>query len=358
MGIRFHRPRVRTIVLIVLAVVLVVAGVVGFRVWSNVRAVLPGGGETAPVNGRYNVLLIGSDSADWRDGARADSTTVVSVDAVTGRTLMISIPRNLVRVPFVATSPLAAKYPDGYVCPNQATEPCMLTMAYQTGLDNADLYPGSRDPGSQAMIDAVEGITGLTMNYYAFIDMDGFEQLIDALGGIDLDIRARVPVGALGQTAYWIEPGPHHFSGEEALWYVRTRVNTDDYARMVRQKCVMLAAVNSLDPSTLATHFLSLSDAATQMARTNIPVGQVTTLTGLASKATTWTVSGLSLTPPLIDPLNPDYAQIRTLVAGSITEVEGLDQGGSGGSGTSGSGGTSGTGKGTSTSDLTTTCGL
>ena len=320
-------------------------GTVGVHAWWAVSHVLPGGGITEPIDGRFTIALLGSDAADWRDGARVDSTMLVSVDAISGRTLVISVPRNIVNIPFPVDSPLNAIYPDGYVCPNQMVDPCMLTMVYQTGLDHADLYPKKSDPGAEATVDALEGITGLTINYYAFIDMDGFEDLVDAVGGIDLTIRQRVAVGAMDQTMYWIEPGNHHFTGEEALWYIRTRVGADDYTRMTREKCVLLSVVDEFGPSTLATHFMDLISAASTNARTNIPSNQVPSLVSLAQKATTWTISTLNLTPPDVDPLNPDYSQIHQRVSDAVAEVEDRDNPSSTRTDTLG------------TTDLTTACG-
>jgi len=340
---RRRRVRPRTVILIALAVVLVAGGIIGVRTWQTITTLLPGGGISTPINGRYTIALLGADSATWRDGARIDSATVASVDAVTGRTLVISVPRNLVNLPFPSTSPLHALYPDGYTCPNQAVAPCMLTMVYQTGLDHADLYD-TADPGARATVDALEGITGLTINYYAFLDMDGFTALIDAMGGLDITIRTRVPVGALDQVMYWIDPGTHHFTGEETLWYVRSRVGTDDYTRMTRQKCVMLTMLTSLGPETIATHFRALAQAAGETARTNVGPGDVGTLLPLARAATTWTITGLNLTPPLIDPLNPNYRDIHRLVNAAITHVEALD--------TAGAAAADGT-----LTDLTTSCG-
>jgi len=354
--------RPRNVVLAVLVVLLTTGIVVGAVAWHGISQVLPGGGITTPIDGRYNIALLGSDSATWRDGARIDSTTIASVDATTGRTLLISVPRNLVLIPFPQSSPLHALYPDGYTCPNQELEPCMLTMVYQTGLDHADLYPGNPDPGAQATVEALEGITGLTMNYYAYIDLDGLESLIDAVGGIDLTIRTRIPIGALGQTAYWIEPGPHHFNGEAAVWYIRSRVGTDDYTRMTREKCVMLAMLDQFDPTTMATRFLGLVDAAAKTAHTNIPASQINNLASLAKSARTWTVTGLNLTPPLVNPLQPDYAQITQLVAEAVAAVKAMDGQPANTTprpaGTTPGGGSSTSTTGLDTVDLNTSCGM
>jgi LCP family protein required for cell wall assembly len=315
--------------LIILGVILIAAGFVVSRAWATLDAVANGGGTTEPIAGRYNIALLGSDSADWRDDARIDSITVASVDAVTGRTLLISTSRSLTAFPFPATSPLHQLYPDGYVCPDQERQPCMLTTIYQLGLDHADLYPGSADPGAEAMVDAIEGITGLTMNYYALIDMDGFEGLIDALGGIDITVNQRVPIGAVGITDYWIEPGSHHFSGPEALWYVRSRIDTDDAARTIRQRCVMLAMLNQVDPGTIASHFFDLMNAASDVAQSNVPISAVAGLADLAAKATRWTVTTMTISPTASPTGQESYTFITAEVAAAVAAAEARDDGAS-----------------------------
>jgi hypothetical protein len=66
-----------------------------------------------PIDGRYNIMLLGGDAGPDREGLRPDSITVVSIDAETGAATMIGIPRNMEYVPF-SPGPLADKYPDGY----------------------------------------------------------------------------------------------------------------------------------------------------------------------------------------------------------------------------------------------------
>ena len=68
----------------------------------------------APVDGRYNVLLLGGDAGADRTGLRPDSISVASIDAETGQTTIIGIPRNLYNAPFRKGSPLYGPYPDGY----------------------------------------------------------------------------------------------------------------------------------------------------------------------------------------------------------------------------------------------------
>ncbi|MCG3056914.1 hypothetical protein KZ287_32635, partial [Escherichia coli] len=72
-----------------------------------------------PVDGRYNIAILGADSGDNRDGVRTDSMALLSVDAKTGKSLMISIPRNFQKAQFAADSPMKKAWPKGYDCGNE-----------------------------------------------------------------------------------------------------------------------------------------------------------------------------------------------------------------------------------------------
>ena len=149
---------------------------------SLMTSVFAGGGETKAQAGRYNILLLGGDAGKGRSGLRPDSLTVASIDAETGRTVLISLPRNMEDVPFPKSSPLHAKFPKGYGCKDHS---CMLNAVYTYASTHPGLYPDSvKDPGVQATKEAVEGAIGLKINYYAMVDMKGFEALVDAVGGI------------------------------------------------------------------------------------------------------------------------------------------------------------------------------
>ncbi len=289
-----------------------------------ISSVLGGGGDTAVKDGRYNILLLGSDAGNDRQGTRTDSVTVASVDARTGRTVLFGLPRNLEDVPFPASSPLYALYPNGYGC---ATHECLLNAIYKLGWDNKKLYPGVKDPGVQAVKEAVQATTGLQLNYYAMVDMYGFKDLIDALGGVNIDIGIQVPVGGDQATAKsFIEPGPNrHLSGAEALWFSRQRTGSTDYARMQRQKCVMSAMLHQMDPMTVATKFGQIASATGQVLVTDVPSGQVGTLAELAVKARSLDIKNVIFSPPLIAPGSPNYALIRQTVADQIAASEALD---------------------------------
>ncbi|HSN12702.1 MAG TPA: LCP family protein, partial [Propionibacteriaceae bacterium] len=289
-----------------------------------ISTVLGGGGDKTVKDGRYNILLLGSDAGNDREGARTDSVTIASVDARTGRTVLFGLPRNLEDVPFPESSPLHALYPNGYGCESHE---CMLNAIYKLGQDNKKLYPGVKDPGLQAVEEAVQATTGLELNYYAMVDMFGFKDLIDALGGITMDINIQVPVGGDQATAKsYIEPGPsRHLSGAEALWFSRQRTGSTDYARMQRQKCVMSAMLHQMEPMTVATKFSQIAAATGQVVVTDIPSDQVGTLAELAVKARSLDIKNVIFAPPLIASGSPNFSLIRQTVAEQIAASEALD---------------------------------
>ena len=119
--------------------------------------VFAGGGDQEVKQGRYNILLLGGDAGKDRSGLRPDSMTVASVDAETGRTVLISLPRNLEGAPFPEYSPLHKKFPNGYQCRDHS---CMLNAIYTYATAHKHLYPGVANPGAQATKEAIEGAPG------------------------------------------------------------------------------------------------------------------------------------------------------------------------------------------------------
>lgn len=293
---------------------------------SLVSHVFAGGGDSEQVAGRYNILLLGADAGATRVGLRPDSITVASVDAETGRTVLISLPRNMEDVPFAEGSPMRTLYPDGFTCPGHE---CMLNSVYTEASAHPELYPGVSDPGAQATKEAVEGVTGLRINYYAMVDLKGFEALVDAVGGITLDIGKRVPIGGgTSPVRGYIEPGRDvTLDGGKALWFARSRHDSSDFERMQRQKCVMSAMLDQLDPMTVFTRFSDIAGAGEQIVATDVGGAQVTTLAELANKARQLPIQSVSFTPPLIYPGSPDFALARATVAHHVEAAEMLDRG-------------------------------
>lgn len=270
-----------------------------------------------PHDGRYNLLLLGADSGKGRDGMRPDSLTVVSIDGESGKSVMVSLPRNLEDVPFTSGSPMDEEFPRGFDC-----EDCLLNGVSTWANDHAELFTGSSNPGLDATVDAVEAITGLNINYHAIIDMKGFAQLIDAVGGVRIDVKERTAIGGAPVTG-WIEPGEQKLSGYETLWYARSRVYTDDWSRMGRQKCVLNAMLHQLDPKSVLLNAQAVAESGKVLLQTNIPSRDISTFMDLALKARTQKIATVSLVPPVIYTGNPDYDKVRRIIKQAIDASEG-----------------------------------
>ena len=270
-------------------------------------------------DGRFNVLLLGGDSGAGRWGLRPDSLTIASIDEETGRTVLISLPRNMANFPFAEGSVMDRQFPRGFDC-----DGCYLNGVSTWAQDHTDLFRRSDNPGVDATIMGVEGITGLEVNYWAMVNLEGFKDLVDAVGGVTLTVRAPIPVGGLGSdvTGY-IQPGTRRLDGHDTLWFARAREGSDDYSRMARQKCVMNAMLQQVSPQVALRNFQSIAEASSEMLSTNIPSSEVDRFIDLALKARDQRVASLSLVPPLVNTADPDVDLIQDKVAGAIDKAEG-----------------------------------
>ncbi|WP_291795036.1 LCP family protein [Brevibacterium sp.] len=333
--VRLHtlsrRARPRFLAAALAAVLLVTGGTAYAGVMVNsqrglMSELFASGKAAKPVDGRYNILLLGSDAGKGRQGIRPDSITLVSIDAKTGAAVMVGLPRNMQNVPFPEGTPLAGEYPQGFDCGDE----CLLNAVYQAGEEHADAFPDAETAGVQAMKDAVTGVTGLEAQYYAMIDLQGFEDLIDAMGGITVVSQKRVPIsskvdpatGKHGPVKGWIEPGEQKLDGYHALWFARSREFSSDYERMVRQRCVQDAMLRQLNPQTVLLRFQDIAKAAPEVVSTDIPQVQVDDFVDLALKTRAAGTTSVDLTPPEVNPTHPDFDSVRALVAETVEKSQ------------------------------------
>ncbi len=337
-------PSVRALVAVLSVVVLVVLGgsgayavMVAGVTRDTVGEVFAGTTIEPPVDGRYNILLLGGDAGPDRDGLRPDSISVVSVEAATGKATIIGIPRNMEDVPFVEGSPLAAEYPNGYGYNGCEVDVCLINSIYtEVELVTPELYPDAEangsQPGIEAMKDAVEGVLGISIQYYVLIDMQGFADLVTALGGVTVDVATRLPItdevdenGQPYGDVGWIEPGVQLMDGTMALTYARLRAGTTDYDRMQRQRQVQEAIVQQFEPANVLSKFQAVAQAGAQVVSTDIPQSMLGFFVDLASKSRQLPIDTLELVPDSgVDPEYPDFGYIRQLVEEALvlTPVE------------------------------------
>ena len=328
------RPAARPVVAAFLVIALaLVAGTAAYGTYlagvtrQGISDVFLAAPPEPPIDGRYNILLLGGDAGPDRDGLRPDSISVVSIDDATGAVTTFGLPRDLTNIPFSEGSPMLANYPDGYGYDDTCNvDVCQLNSIYtEVTLKNPELYPDAvaqgSDPGIEAMRDAVQGALGMKIQYYVLVDMEGFSQLIDALGGITIDVKERLPIGSgvdeNGNDAY-LEPGIQHMDGNHALWYARSRHETSDYDRMARQREVQEQMLKQLNPANVLTRFQDVAKAGSQVVKTDIPQGTLGRFVELAVKAKGQAVNDIEFVPPAIDPAAPDYDYIRSTVAAAL----------------------------------------
>lgn len=278
-----------------------------------------------PVDGRYNFLVMGGDAGEGREGLRPDSIHVASIDAASGQVVMFSIPRNMQNAPFTEDSPLWQVYPDGYSC----GDACIINALYMDVTNqHAGLYPGAADPGAEAMKDAAGGILGLEIQGYALVDMDGFAQLIDAMGGVSVTTGGYTPYRGVrpdGQWGnVWWAPGEYTFNGADALGYARSRLHTNDYARIARQQCVQSAMLAQFNPQTLLTRFEGIMRAGEQIVETDLPGQQLGTFVSLAAQSRSHPMERMTIGPPDFEgdrfTTFPDYELIHSRVDQKLAE--------------------------------------
>jgi LCP family protein required for cell wall assembly len=228
----------------------------------------------APLAHRVTILLTGVDFMASRDGAQNDTLLVVSLDTDAGQIAMISVPRDTAGFPL---------YYGG------TASPTMRINSIQGYVRNGWLR--SPDPPMTTLTKEIGYLVGIPVNYYAQIDMDGFVQLIDLVGGVDVVN----PTALAGDPWYpgWQEPaGPIHLDGKNALTYVRSRDTPggNDYYRAARQQDVLIALEKKLANPGMAPQFQQVLGLAGKLIQTNFPLDTVKDYTPYVDKFTSGTV--------------------------------------------------------------------
>jgi LCP family protein required for cell wall assembly len=303
-GMRFVSGALVVIVALMVCTPLVYAANATYVLRDTLSSIFSGDRSGAKVNAsnpwknrpRINILLLGGDGGKDRSGIRTDSMTVASIDTKTGNTVLLSLPRALRR--FQVPPRMRSVWPNGYTgdygpngtCPESA---CLLNELYIQGEKrHPELEPGYKkgQRGPHLLEDVIGYLTGLNMDYYVLVNLDGFKDIVDAMGGVRVNVKTAnghlLPIGgdpARGiPPSGYLKPGWHHLDGEHALWYGRTRHADDDFHRMDRQKCLMKDIADQADPQKVVANFQKLANAAKSTISTNIPAALLPALVKLS----------------------------------------------------------------------------
>ncbi|MFH1475470.1 MAG: LCP family protein [Chloroflexota bacterium] len=242
--------------------------------------------------GRLNVLLIGSDRRPGDGSYNTDTLIVASVDPASGQVAMFSLPRDTTGIPLAG--PARSFF--------GTTWNRKINALFQQARARPDIFPGGALSGYQALKDTLGGLYGLQIQYFVEVDFGGFTQVVDALGGVTINVQ--LPVvddyypGDKGALRVYIPTGVQHMSGAEALIYARTRHGSNDFDRAARQQRVILSLRQQADFVTLLQHLPELVQSTKKAVKTDFPVAKLSQLIELASRIDTGNVRSYVFTPP------------------------------------------------------------
>ncbi len=269
-------------------------------------------------DGRLNLLLVGADAGPDRWSLRTDTMILLSVNTKSGRAALFGIPRNLVGVPLAPES--AGAFPNGRY-------PHLLNSLYVYAMGHPNKFPGGENRGYRAVAGAVQELVGVPLDGMAVVNLAGFVQLIDELGGLWIDITEplhddKYPLeDGSGLITVDFARGCQHLSGRMALAYARSRHQDSDYGRMRRQQDVLLALAHNVDPVELAPRVSGLLKIARDNVWTTIRRGDIRELADLAARVNLRRVLAVRFVPPAYpEHLDKDaIARVRSVVRGALS---------------------------------------
>ncbi len=279
------------------------------------------------LGGRTNLVVLGYGGGS-HDGANlTDSLLVISLNPSDSATTLISVPRDL----WVQVPPNSGSY-------------AKINTAYQDGLNNGFAgLPAGRDAGGAEAANKVSDVLGIPVSDYLTIDFTGFRDLVDALGGVDINVpvaftaqypRNDNPAIDPGWKVIHFNTGMQHMNGEQAIEYARARYVLDppsegtDFARSVRQQLLLKAILARARQPSAWPKLLGATDALQRAIYTNLSLLELTQLTEKLDLAHAARI-GLTNQNVLVDaqsgdgqsillPANGDWGTIRQYVAQQI----------------------------------------
>jgi polyisoprenyl-teichoic acid--peptidoglycan teichoic acid transferase len=175
------------------------------------------------------------------------------------------------------------------------------------------VFAGEDNPGAEAVKQAASGALGIDVDYYMLVNLHGFREVVDAIGGVTVNINEPIPIGGNSDLGIppedYLDPGPsQHLDGFDALWFARGRYGLDDYNRMERQRCVVDALIDEVDPITVLRRYEALAAAGKEIMRTDIPQDLVPAFVELGMDRRDGDIKSVVFRySDQFDPNNPDY---------------------------------------------------
>jgi LCP family protein required for cell wall assembly len=235
---------------------------------------------------RINVLLLGIDRRGGKGwGYRTDTIIVVTVDPINRTAGMLSIPRDL-QVPI----------------PGNGENRINTANVYGTSQN----YPGG---GPALLKRTIEVNFGIPIDYYIVIDFQGFEKIIDNLGGIDVNVPRKLhdtmypnPKSGdpFGMKTVHFDPGLQHMNGQLALEYARSRMSTSDFDRANRQQLILLAIREKALNLNLIPKLPTLASTMMDTVKTDMTLEEMLELAQLAPQIDMGNIKSVVIQKPMV----------------------------------------------------------
>jgi LCP family protein required for cell wall assembly len=271
---------------------------------------------------RINVILMGLDQRPEErvEGipTRTDTMILMSIDPVSKSAAMVSFPRDLwLQIPGLGEERINAAYRFGELTHREGGGPGMVSRTLEQNF-------------------------GISAPYYATVDFGGFQDVVNTLGGIAIDVPRPVkddeyPTMDYGLERVYFAPGPQLMDGATALKYARTRHADSDFSRMARQQQVMLAIRDRALRLNMLARVPALLDQGARAVQTNLTPTELLGLAKLANDVDTTALGSLVVDNQLITPqrglggatlLIPKTAEIKRAIQRTFTDPRLAREGG------------------------------
>jgi len=265
----------RRIILTVLVVFLIVGSFAGVKAYMMAKKMFEGGAVPGllgflgqgqlkgEADGRINILLLGIGGGNHPGGTLTDTIMVASVKPQTNEVAMLSVPRDL----YVSV--------DGYGKDK---------INAANALGEQKKYPGG---GMALSKDTVSKTLDLPIHYTVRVDFEGFSKIIDAVGGVDINVEEDLYDPYYPDGNYYIKKGTHHMDGKAALKYARSRETTSDFDRAKRQQQILVAVKEKVMSAGTLTNPQKMNDilnALSDHIKTDMQIWEGQKLAGIFQK--------------------------------------------------------------------------
>ncbi len=190
--------------------------------------------------------------------------------------------------------------------------------------NRTDLYPDSKDPGLDATIDAIQGVTNLKINYYVMVNLNGFKGLVNAVGGVTMDVKTRIAM--FGHDDAW----------KNTLHRARQAEAQRPAGALVRPQPRAVRRLHPHGPAEVpdgrdgrpaqpaegAANATKIAKSGKELLSTNIPAKELGQFADLALKSRGEKIRTVSVVPPEFNTVTPDFPAIQAAIQKAIDKSE------------------------------------